>query len=111
MPTIIHKDLKDRWNKFSKKQQLGNIGSEIARIRYWDKKGDKKARNNSIERALELIDFTFDDPKWKNYEGLRELAYIRELLADLYIEGGFYKINLKSLEKYFLDFVLARNYE
>ena len=106
--SIIHKDLQNRWDDFSRKQQLGNIGSEIARVYYWDKKGDKKAKNNSIERALELIDFTYADPKWKDSEGLRELAYVRELLADLYIDGGFYEINLKSLEKYFLDFVLAK---
>lgn len=108
---IIHKDLKDRWNKFSRKEQLGNIGSEIARIRHWNEKGNKKEKNNSIERALELIDFTYADRKWKKNEGLRELSYARELLANLYIDGSFYKIRIKSLEKYFLDFVLANNYE
>ena len=43
-----------RWHALNLPQQMGNIGSEIARARHWDGLGEKVRRDAAIERALEL---------------------------------------------------------
>lgn len=95
----------ERWFKFSYCEQMGHIGSEVTRARVWEGKNDLVSRNNALERALELIDVTKDDPRL--YKRRRELCYLRELLADKYINGFVYNSNLNDLEKYCLDFALV----
>ena len=94
----------ERWFKFSLCEQMGHIGSEIARARIWEDKNDLKSRNQALARALELIDTTKDDPRL--YKRRRELCYLHEVLADKYIDAAIYNISLKDLEKYCLDFAL-----
>ncbi len=97
----------ERWFKFSLCEQMGHIGSEIARARIWEDKHDLKSRNQALERAFELIDTTKDDSRL--YKRRRELCYLREMLADRYIDAGVYTTSLKDLEKYCLDFALVAN--
>ncbi len=97
----------ERWFKFSLCQQMGHIGSEIARARIWEDKNDLKSRNQALERAFELIDITKDDVRL--YKRRRELCYLRELLGDKYIDAAVYNTSLKDLEKYCLDFALVAN--
>lgn len=97
----------ERWFKFSLCEQMGHIGSEIARARIWEDKHDLKSRNHALERAFELIDTTKDDSRL--YKRRRELCYLRELLADKYINAAVYSTSLKDLEKYCLDFALVAN--
>ena len=97
----------ERWFKFSLCEQMGHIGSEITRARIWEDKHDLKSRNKALERALELIDTTKDDSRL--YKRRRELCYLREVLADKYIDAAVYNVSLKDLEKYCLDFALAAN--
>ena len=97
----------ERWFKFSLCEQMGNIGSEITRARIWEDKNDLKSRNQALERALELIDTTKDDSRL--YKRRRELCYLREILADKYIDASIYNDSLKGLEKYCLDFALVAN--
>ena len=86
---------------------MGHIGSEITRARVWEDKKDLMSRNRALERALELIDITKDDSRL--YKRRRELCYLRELLADKYINADIYGGSLKDLEKYCLDFALVAN--
>ncbi len=97
----------ERWFKFSLCEQMGHIGSEIGRARVWEDKNDVGSRNKALERALELVDITKGDSRL--YKRRKELCYLRELLADKYIDARVYSVSLKDLEKYCLDFALIAN--
>lgn len=103
----------ERWQTFSLAEQLGNIGSEIARVRHWQGE-DEKLFSYSAERALELFDFTLEDPRWRfprEYMGhggrLREIARAREVFCNAILRGKEYRISLDDLNRYFLFFALA----
>jgi len=98
---------RERWYKFSLCEQMGHIGGEITRARMWEDKKDNISRNRALERALDLIDSTKDDTRL--HERLKELCYLRELVADKYIDASDYEVSLKDLEKYCLDFALVAN--
>jgi len=97
----------ERWFKFTLCEQMGHIGSEIARARIWEDKNDLLSRNRALERAFELIDTTKDDVRL--YKRRKELCYLREMLADKYINSALYNTSLIDLEKYCLDFALVAN--
>lgn len=71
----------NRWEKFNKREQLLMIGSEFVRAKNWQRKDQEKFLS-ALERALELIDLTLSDPKWKN--NLRMLLGLREEVAKFY---------------------------
>ncbi|MDO8574865.1 MAG: hypothetical protein Q7R61_01165 [bacterium] len=103
--TIQHKNLAaGGWQKLSLVQQLGNIGGEISRALNWQDK-DQESYENAIYRALELLDLTISDPRWKNR--LKEIARARELLCDAALGGKEYKTSLNDLDRYFFNFALA----
>jgi len=82
----------ERWQKFSKGQQIGAIAAEITRAQVWHKK-DKERTLSAIERALELIDLTINDNRW---QGLRAMLFwLRNELADFYI--GNKNLDFKNL--------------
>ncbi|MBU0619893.1 MAG: hypothetical protein ABII99_02980 [Patescibacteria group bacterium] len=81
----FHKNLtQEKWNNFSKDQQILNIASELSRAKNWIKKQDKNYTQNSLDRAFELIDLTINDNKWRN-SSLKELLRLREMLGEFYI--------------------------
>ena len=94
-----------RWFNFSLCEQMGHIGSEISRARIWDDKNDTETRNRCLERALEMIDLTKDDSRL--YKRRRELCYLREFVADNYVNSPTYDVSLSSLEKYCSEFALV----
>ena len=49
----------DRWSRFSRREQLLFIASELERARIWQEK-DKKLFRSALERALNLIDLTLE---------------------------------------------------
>lgn len=102
---IFHSDLVLRWNKFSLLEQLANIGAEVGRAISWRKKNNTKMSKNAFYRALELIDFSIDDPKNKN--SLREILLIREFLIDYFLGDNIYHSTDKQWEKYFYYFNFA----
>ena len=93
-----------KWLNLSKTQQIGNIGSEIARAAYWESKNDKTNRNHSLERSLELLDLTLNDQRWK--AGLKEIARFREVVGAKYCNNNFFSITLKELEEFCVNFVI-----
>jgi len=97
----------ENWHNKSLAWQLGNIGSEILRAINREKIGDTSGRQNALERALELIDFTLSD---KNHlQRLKEIVRLRELVADNYVNAGYYQVSLNDLQNYLLPFaILAR---
>ena len=99
-----------RWSKFSLFEQLAHIGSEIARARVWEEKGDLLTRNRSIERAFELIDLTINDERFQTR--LKEVLRLKECLTDIYDGTRVYETSLQGLEEYCDQFALAvrKNY-
>lgn len=97
-----------RWSAFSTMEQLANIGSEISRAFRWHEKNKREHAVNAVYRALELIDLTVADPKWK-YR-LKELLRTREVLCDYFFGEDQYDLDPKMMEKEFYYYgVAARN--
>jgi hypothetical protein len=65
------------------------------------------ASSPAFERALELLDLTLADPRWRGRR--KEIARSRELLCDAALGGHEHGATLEDLDRYFLAFaVLAR---
>ena len=100
-----HRDLAaGRWEKLSLAEQLGNVGSEVGRMLRWRGR-DEGLVIGAFERALELLDLTLADPRWR--DRLREIARARELLCDAAAGGSDYGTTLEDLDRYFLAFAVA----
>lgn len=100
-----HRDLAaGRWGQFSLAEQLANVGSEVGRMRRWRGR-DERLMTGAFERALELLDLTLADPRWRGR--LREIARARELLCDAAAGGREYGTTLEDLDRYFLAFAVA----
>ncbi|MBI2055605.1 MAG: hypothetical protein HYT42_01800 [Candidatus Sungbacteria bacterium] len=103
--TVAHQTLAaGRWREFSLAEQLGNIGSEVSRARGWQGK-DEKIFAGAVERALELLDLTIADPRWRGR--LKELARARELFCDALLGGVEYKSSFRDMDRYFFSFAFA----
>jgi len=94
----------EKWHKYNLAQQLGNIGSEILRAVNREKIGDLPGRQNALERALELIDFTLSDISHRSR--LKEIVRLRELVAANYVGDDYYRVSLNDLQNYLLPFAL-----
>lgn len=100
-----HADLAaGRWHTLSLVEQLGNVGSEVSRANRWHKKDAHLCRNASI-RALELLDLTIQDHRWKGRR--KELSRAREVLCDAMLGGGAYGSDFAGLDRYFYHFAVA----
>jgi hypothetical protein len=91
-----------RWRALSLAEQLANVGSEVGRMR---RARDVALMTGAFERALELLDLTLADPRWRSR--LREIARARELLCDAASGGSEYGTRLDDLDRYFLAFAVA----
>ena len=85
-------------------EQLANVGSEVGRMRRWRDR-DERLTTGAFERALELLDLTLADPRWR--DRLREIARARELLCDAASGGSEYGTTVEDLDRYFLAFAVA----
>ncbi len=103
----LHTDLASgRWFTFSLAQQMGNIGSEIHRL-VLSQNGDRGRFNLALDRALELIDLTLADDRWK--KSFKEIVRVREVLCDICFGKSQYDTSLETLDNYFFQFgLLAR---
>ena len=71
-----------RWQRLSLAEQLANVGAEVGRMR---RRRAPEERVAAFERALELLDLTLADPRWRGR--LKEIARAREVLCDA-ADGG-----------------------
>ena len=85
-------------------EQLGNVGSEVSRAYRWQEK-DPQACERAFHRALELLDLTIGDSRWKGRR--KELTRVREFLCDAMLGGSEYGSDLSSLDRYFYHFAVA----
>lgn len=74
-----------RWQTLPLVEQLANVGSDVARASRWQGK-DPERCEQVFARALELLDLTLGDARWKGRR--KELARARELLCDAMLGGG-----------------------
>jgi hypothetical protein len=101
----IHDQLASgRWQSLSLVEQLANVGSDVARAARWQGK-DKQRCEQAFDRAVELLDLTIADTRWKGRR--KELTRVRELLCDAMFGGTTYGSDLASLDRYFFHFAMA----
>lgn len=93
-----------RWQAMPLVEQLANVGSEVGRICRWKEK-DPQACERAFTRALELLDLTIQDPRWKGRR--KELTRAREFLCDAMSGGSAYGSDLAGLDRYFYHFAVA----
>mgnify|MGYP000847491115 CR=1 FL=1 len=84
---------------------MANIGSEAGRVILSRENGMEIRAEGAACRALELFDFSLDDPKFRNR--LREIARAREIFADFFFGENVFGSTGESLQKYFTDFAVA----
>ena len=61
-----------------------------------------------MERALELIDLTLDDPRQRSSVArLREICRVREVLLDFLVGPNQYSSTEVTLQRYFDAFAVA----
>ena len=108
MTAVQHRDLAGgRWHQLSLAEQFGNIGSEISRAVKWTGRNSELARG-ALERALELIDLTLDDPRHRQSPPrLREIARVREVVVDFFDGPNQYHSTAAGLQRYFDAYALA----
>ena len=93
-----------RWQTLPLVEQLANVGSDVARASRWQEK-DPQRCEQAFLRALELLDLTIGDARWKGRR--KELTRVREFLCDAMAGGSAYGSDLASLDRYFLHFAVA----
>jgi hypothetical protein len=93
-----------RWQTLPLVEQLGNVGSEVTRANRWQEKDPQLCQAACI-RALELLDLTIQDSRWKGRR--KELTRIREVMCDAMQGGTEYGSDLASLDRYFYHFAVA----
>ncbi|OGC85940.1 hypothetical protein A3D70_00705 [Candidatus Adlerbacteria bacterium RIFCSPHIGHO2_02_FULL_54_18] len=94
---------RERWITLSLADQLGNIGSEVGRARKWQGR-DEQSFWGAVTRALELLELTQADPRWRKRRA--EINRARETFADAVLGGKEYGTTLADLEKYFMQFAV-----
>ncbi len=103
--TAQHQNLANgKWKLLSLCEQMGNIGSEIGRAGKWKQK-NFAIYESAVFRAIELIDLTLADERWKNR--LKEITRARELVCDAHTGKNEFNSTFESLEKYFNHFAFA----
>jgi len=104
--TLQHKDLASgRWQEMRFVEQMANIASEVERSLKWKEKNNAPYSEKALERALELLDMTLEDPK--NKSRLREIARVRETLSDYFYGNNQYASTPASWRSYFSVFTFA----
>lgn len=92
-----------RWQTFTLAEQLGNIGSEVGRVRTWQGR-DVLRYEGALARGLELLDLTLADPRWVGRR--KEIARAREVFVDATCEHPAYGSTLVDVERWFMAFAV-----
>ena len=103
--SYVHANLAaGRWQSLSLTEQLANVGSDVARASRWQGK-DPQRCEQAFLRALELLDLSIMDDRWRGRR--KELLRARELLCGAMLGGAVYGSDLASLDRYFFHFAVA----
>src|ERR1700739_549840 len=99
MPPIHHNLAAGAWQKLPMSEQMGNSGSEGARVLHWQAVGENTEKKRALGRAFELLDLTLADPRFRSRT--TELARLREVLCDVFAGKRELDVSTESLEDYF----------
>ena len=103
---FIHAELASGgWAKYNLMEQLGNVGSDVDRAIRWKQKGNEAYFQNAVDRAIELMDLTIMDHRWK--KSLKELCRARDVICDYFLGKNEYGSTPESISKYFYHYALA----
>ena len=102
---VIHQEQAlGAWHRRSLVDQLANVGSEVGRARKWQGRNPDLCERAFV-RALELLDLTIADPRWRGRR--KELTRTRTFLCDAMEGGKEHGSTLQDLDRYFLAFAVA----
>ena len=102
----IHcEDTRKSWGSHPITYQMGNIGSEVSRSLKWTEKGNQKRADTSIDRALELFDFTIAANQ-HNHPRLKEILIAREEFCDYFFNNNSWHTDPVKMQKYYDGFVM-----
>lgn len=87
-------------------EQLGNAGADVGRAIRARAAGDSDRFGPALERALELLDLTLADDRWRGPRR-REIARAREVVCDYLAGSNEYGSTDRSLEAWFMVFAIA----
>lgn len=103
---FIHgEELRKDWANHSITFQMGNIGSEVSRALKWSAKKNQARTDKSIDRALELFDFTIES-NLKNRARLTEILKARDEFCDYFFNNNSYQTDPAKLQKYYDGFAM-----
>ena len=101
-----HKNLAGgRWQTLTFFEQMANVGSEVERAIKWRNKGNAEYGRMAFERAFELLDLTIGNETSRSR--LKELARVREILADYFAFDNSYGSSDEKWQRYFYAFNFA----
>jgi len=107
----MHEGLQDgSWERMTTLEQMGNLGTEVARAALAKEAGDTTRCQGAFERSLELFELTIADDRWRGPRR-RELCLVRELFIDYIAGDNTYRESAASLDRYFLPFAIAARLE
>ena len=69
-----------RWRTLTLAEQLANAGADVGRAVRARQEGDQGRFDAALDRALELLDLTLADPRWRGPR-LRHRSSARQLAA------------------------------
>ncbi|MBM3298020.1 MAG: hypothetical protein FJY83_10550 [Candidatus Aminicenantes bacterium] len=106
MTAVVHSSLAGgRWQTFSLMEQLANVGSEVERALNWKERGNMEYSRLALERALELLGLTIDDPRHRSR--LKEMTRLREALLDFFLGNNEFRSTERSWRGYFYAYAIA----
>jgi hypothetical protein len=80
-------------------EQMGNLGTEVARAARAKESGDQERCEGAFNRALELFELTIVDDRWRGPRR-REICMVRELFIDCIAGDNTYGESADSLDRY-----------
>ncbi len=95
-----------RWHTLTLNEQLGNVGSDVGRAIQAKARHDDMRFQGALERALELLDLTLTDDRWRGPRR-REISRAREVVCDFLVGDNDYSSTGESLDAYFFAFAVA----
>lgn len=95
----------ERWHSMSLVEQMGNIGTEVARALRARESGDAERMTLALERALTLFDLTSSDPGLRSRQ--KEIRRAREVVLDYLVGDNDWGSSASDLDGYFLPYAVA----
>lgn len=92
-----------KWWKMSIGEQIGNVGSEVARAIRRKNKNDILGAQEFCIHAIEMLCYTKQDPK--NVHRRKELSYAQEEILDYVLGENLYQNDDQSIMKWYDAFL------